>query len=145
MPYWEIFAPENAYTPEDREQLSERITSLYVDYANLPKFYVVILFQDVPENTMYVGGKAATNFVRIRVNHVARQMVDPELRFTCMEVIGEKLAPFVKDRGYDWEIHIDESPMDLWRTQGLVPPPPESDVEKLWAKENRAIPHEVAS
>ena len=40
-----------------------------------------------------------------------------------MTVAEEKLAPFIKERGYDWEIHIDETPMDLWRTQGLVPPP----------------------
>jgi hypothetical protein len=56
----------------------------------------------------------------------------------------EKLAPFIKERGYDWEIHIDETPMDLWRTQALVPPP-ESDMEKLWAKENRPIPYDVAA
>ena len=30
MPYWEIFTPENAFTPEDKEQLSEAITSIYV-------------------------------------------------------------------------------------------------------------------
>ncbi|GGS24396.1 hypothetical protein GCM10010269_73920 [Streptomyces humidus] len=145
MPYWEIFTPENAYTPEDKEQLAEAITSIYVDYANLPKFYVVVLFKDMPANTMYVGGKPADNFVRIRVDHIARQMDDPQMRFLCMEVIEEKLAPFVKERGYDWEVHIDETAMDLWRTQGLVPPPPESDMEKLWAKENRAVPYEGAS
>jgi hypothetical protein len=33
--------------------------------------------------------------------------------------------------------------MDLWRVQGLVPPPPESDIEKLWAKENRPVPYEL--
>jgi len=143
MPYWEIFTPENAFTPEDKEQLSERITSIYVDYANLPKFYVVVLFKDMPANTMYVGGKANNNFIRIRTDHIARQMDDPAVRKLCMEVIEEKLAPFVKDRGYDWEVHIDETPMDLWRTQGLVPPPPESDIEKLWAKENRPVPYEL--
>jgi phenylpyruvate tautomerase PptA (4-oxalocrotonate tautomerase family) len=143
MPYWEIFTPESAFTPEDKEQLSKRITSLYTDYAyDLPKFYVVVLFKDMPANTMYVGGKANNNFIRIRVDHIARQMDDPELRFLCMEVIEEKLAPFVKERGYDWEVHIDETPMDLWRVQGLVPPPPESDIEKLWARENQPVPYE---
>lgn len=36
------------------------------------------------------------------------------------KIIEEKLAPFVKERGYDWEVHIDETPMDLWRTHGLA-------------------------
>jgi hypothetical protein len=44
-----------------------------------------------------------------------------------------------KDRGSDWEWHFDETPIDLTRT------PPESDIEKLWAKENRPIPYEVAA
>ncbi|MEU2337253.1 tautomerase family protein [Streptomyces sp. NPDC006654] len=145
MPYWEIFTPENAYTPEDKQQLSEAITSIYTDYVNLPRFYVVVLFKDMPANTMYVGGRPADNFVRIRVDHIARQMDDPEMRAMCMAIIEEKLAPFVKERGYDWEVHIDETAMDLWRTQGLVPPPAESDMEKMWAKENRPIPYEASA
>jgi 4-oxalocrotonate tautomerase family enzyme len=145
MPYWEIFTPENAFTAEDKEQLSEAITSIYVDYVNLPPFYVVVLFKDMPANTMYVGGKAANNFVRVVVDHIARQMDTAEMRALCMTVIEQKLAPFVKDRGYDWEVHLDETPMDLWRTQGLVPPLPESDMEKLWARENRPIPYELAA
>ena len=145
MPYWEIFTPENAFTPEDKEQLSEAITSIYVDYVNLPRFYVVVLFKDMPKETMYVGGKANNNFVRIRLDHIARQMETAEVRALMMTVAEEKLAPFIKERGYDWEIHIDETPMDLWRTQGLVPPPAESDMEKLWAKENRPVPYDVAA
>jgi hypothetical protein len=35
--------------------------------------------------------------------------------------------------------------MDLWRVQGLMAPPAESDMERLWAKENRPIPYEVAA
>lgn len=144
MPLWQIFAPKDAFNDNDKEQLSQRITSVYVDYGKLPAFYVVIVFHEAPANTIYVGGKAANNFVRVLVDHVARQMDGAEVRAACMALIEEKLAPLVKDRGYDWEVHIDETPMDLWRTQGLVPPPPESDMEKLWAKENKPIPYEIA-
>jgi phenylpyruvate tautomerase PptA (4-oxalocrotonate tautomerase family) len=145
MPYWEIFAPENAFTPEDREQLSEAITSIYVDIVDVPKFYVVVLFKDMPGNSMYVGGKANNNFVRIRVDHIARNGGTAEERAGFMSIIEAKLAPFIKDRGHDWEIHIDETPLDLWRTQGLIPPPAFSDMEKLWAKENRPIPYELSA
>jgi phenylpyruvate tautomerase PptA (4-oxalocrotonate tautomerase family) len=144
MPFWEIFAPESAYTEADKEQLSEAITSIYADYAGLPEFYVVVIFNDKPAQSIYVGGKAANQFVRIRVDHIARQMDTAEVRAACMAIIEEKLAPFVKDRGFDWEVHIDETPMDLWRTQGLVPPLPGSEMEKLWAKENRPVPYEFA-
>jgi phenylpyruvate tautomerase PptA (4-oxalocrotonate tautomerase family) len=144
MPLWDIFIPENAYTEQDKEQLSEAITSIYVDYVNLPKFYVVVAFHEKPANSMYVGGKAANRYVRIRVDHFARQLDTAEERALCMAVIEEKLAPFVKDRGFNWEVHIDETPMDLWRVQGLVPPPPGSETDRLWAQQNKPFPYEMA-
>jgi phenylpyruvate tautomerase PptA (4-oxalocrotonate tautomerase family) len=144
MTCWEIFVPENAYTEKDKEQLSEAITSIYVDYARLPEFYIVVIFQEKPAQSIYVGGKAANNFVRIRIDHFSRQLDTAEERAACMAVIEEKLAPLVKERGFDWEIHIDETPMDLWRIQGLVPPLPGSEMEQAWAKQNRPIPYEVA-
>jgi phenylpyruvate tautomerase PptA (4-oxalocrotonate tautomerase family) len=144
MACWEIFAPENAYTAREQEQLSEAITSMYVNYAHLPKFYVVVIFHEKPTYSIYVGGKAVNNFVRIRIDHFARQLDTAEVRAACMAVIEEKLAPLVKERGFNWEVHIDETPMDLWRVQGLVPPLPGSEMEKTWAEENRPIPYELA-
>jgi len=145
MPYWEIFSPEDAFTTDDKEGLSAAITSIYVEHANLPPFYVVVLFKEMPPSSMYVGGKVNDNFVRIRVDHIARQMDDADLRAACMAVIEEKLAPFVRDRGFDWEVHIDETPKDLWRVQGLTPPPADSDAERLWAKENRPVPYDLVA
>lgn len=142
MPYWEIFTPENAYTDEDKEQLSKDITKVYVDFVNLPEFYVVIRFHEMPDNTMYVGGRPKNNFVRIVVDHIARQMDDPEYRKMAMGVFEATIAPYVKDRGFDWEIHFDETPIDLWRVQGLMAPPADSELEKLWAKENRPVPYD---
>jgi phenylpyruvate tautomerase PptA (4-oxalocrotonate tautomerase family) len=141
MPYWEIFTPENAFTDEDKQQLSASITDMYVQWVNLPRFYVVVRFHDMPANSMYVGGEPANNFVRVVIDHIARRMDDPEFRKLCMLAIEAALEPFVKDRGYDWEVHIDETPKDLWRTQGLIPPEGESDIERMWAKENRAVPY----
>lgn len=35
-----------------------------------------------------------------------------------VRTLDELIAPFVKDRGYEWEISIDETPFDLWSLQG---------------------------
>jgi len=43
----------------------------------------------------------------------------------------------VRERGYRWEIHIDETPFDFWTIQGMKPPPPDSEAEKRWVKEDR--------
>jgi phenylpyruvate tautomerase PptA (4-oxalocrotonate tautomerase family) len=144
MPLWQVFTPENAYTDEDKEALAESITSMYTDFVNLPKFYVVVIFEPLPANSIYVGGKPANNFVRIFVDHIARRIDgQPELQALCMQLIESKIAPWVRDRGYDWEVHVDETPPALWRTQGLVPPAAGSDGERLWAEKNRAVPYEL--
>lgn len=145
MPYWEIFTPEGAYNAEDKQQFSTAITNACVEFVDIPAFYVVVRFHEYAADEMYVGGRAKDNFVRVVVDTIARQMETPEIRAAVMAFIEETMVPFVKDRGYDWEIHLDETPMDLWRVQGLIAPPAYSDMEKLWAKENRPIPYEVAA
>lgn len=61
-----------------------------------------------------------------------------------MKPIDEIIAPYVKDRGYDWQVSIDETPFDLWSLQGETPPPFESVAEKRWVKENKASPYTLA-
>ncbi|MFB7113044.1 tautomerase family protein [Streptomyces sp. NPDC056190] len=39
------------------------------------------------------------------------------------------------------EFHVDETPRDLWMTDGIAPPPPGSEAEKLWVQENRPVPY----
>jgi phenylpyruvate tautomerase PptA (4-oxalocrotonate tautomerase family) len=138
MPLWKIYHPVNAYTSADKQQLAERITNLY---RSLPKFYVGVVFQEVPKDAFYIGGKPVDNFVRIWVDHIARTLPTPEAKVHWLKISNEAIAPFVKDRGYDWEFHIDETPFDLWSIQGLKPPPVNSDVEKRWVLENRPIPY----
>lgn len=37
----------------------------------------------------------------------------------------------------DYELHVVESPRELWRINGLVPPPSRSDEERVWMEENK--------
>jgi hypothetical protein len=58
-----------------------------------------------------------------------------------MRTVDQVIAPFVKAKGYDWEVSIDETPFDLWSLQGEIPPPFESVGEKRWVNENKASPY----
>jgi hypothetical protein len=66
------------------------------------------------------------------------------MREWWVRTLDELIAPFVKDRGHDWEISIDETPFDLWSLQGEIPPPFESAAEKRWIEENKASPYTSA-
>ncbi len=141
MPLWRIYTPVGAYSAEDKKALSSALMSVYVD-AGLPKFYVNVLFHEVAEDNFYIGGEPRRNFVRLVAEHIARHLATTELRRNAMALFEAKIAPFVKDRGYDWEMHVNETPFDLWQVQGLVPPLAESEGEKLWVQGNQPVPYE---
>ncbi|KIX99742.1 uncharacterized protein Z520_04378 [Fonsecaea multimorphosa CBS 102226] len=148
MPLWRIFSHPSIFTASQREGISKAITDLYVS-RGLPPFYVVVIFIDVDEKGFFVGGESKNNFVRIVVEQIARAMVSPETeegrktRKAWMDRINGLLKPYIIDRAeLEWELHIAETPRDLWRTQGLDPPPANSDVEKLWLEKNKAIPYQ---
>jgi phenylpyruvate tautomerase PptA (4-oxalocrotonate tautomerase family) len=134
MPLWKIYHPVGAFSPEDKQQLSRRITELY---SRLPKFYVGVVFQEVAPESFYVGGEPMERFVRIWIDHIARTLPTAELRKWWIGQCDAALAPFVRDRGFAWEFHIDETPFELWSIQGFRPPPADSDDEKRWIEENR--------
>ena len=108
-------------------------------YPILPKFYVGIVFHELDGSSFFIGGKPVDRFVRISVDHIARQFPNDESRARWLTKANATLEPFTTGRGYDWEIHIDETPPSLWLIQGMRPPPPNSDLEKRWIAENRPV------
>ncbi|KPI37247.1 uncharacterized protein AB675_1455 [Cyphellophora attinorum] len=139
MPLWRVFSHPSTFTPAQREALSTDITSIYTR-GGLPAFYVNVIFIDVPETAVYVGGKPRTNFVRFVVEHIARNFQSTEHMKGFMDRAEAKLKPYVADRGnLDWEIHVSETPRPLWRIQGLEPPPANSEAEKEWFMKDRAL------
>lgn len=94
---------------------------------------------------MYVGGETRTNFVRIAIEQIARVMPDPnteagaKARKGWMDKINAALKPHIMDRPeLHWEHHIYETPRDLWRIQGIDPPPAGSEEEEAWRRTNKA-------
>ena len=135
MPLWKIYQPEGAFTVEDKKAIAERITRIY---RMLPAFYVGVVFQDVPKASFYVGGEPADDFVRIWVDHIARQFKDEEVKGQFLAAVNKVLAPFISERGLRWEMHVDETPFSLWTIQGLRPPLPDTEAEQKWRAENKA-------
>lgn len=140
MPLWNVHHPAGVYTEEEKQDFVERVTSIY-ESGGLPRFYVAVLFHEVGPETCYVGGEEAGDFVRITVAHLARHFEAPEDRARIRRKLNDAIEPFAAGKNMRWEFHVEETPPDLWMINGLVPPPPRSEAEKLWVKENRAIPY----
>ena len=140
MPLWNVYHPAGAYTEQEKREFAGRVTSSY-ESRGLPRFYVVTLFHEVDRGSFYVGGEPVDDVVRITIDHLARHFDNPAMRESSRQRISALIEPFTAGKGLRWEFHVDETPRDLWIINGLVPPPSDSDAEKLWARENRAIPY----
>lgn len=143
MPLWKIYHPVGAFTADEKKAMAERVTEVYASIP-IPKFYVVLIFEEVAQNSCFVGGEPHQNFIRFKIDQIARTVPGPVLREWWVRTLDTVLAPFVKERGFDWEVSIDETPCDLWSLQGEPAPPFESVAEKRWVKDNRASPYTLA-
>ncbi|WP_280506365.1 tautomerase family protein [Nocardia farcinica] len=83
----------------------------------------------------------ADSTVRVVVEHLARQLEDPDMRRIMTEKLDTVMAPFTHDRGLHCEFHVDETPRDLWMIGGLHPPPAGSAAEKQWVAAGKPVPY----
>lgn len=138
MPLWTIYHTENALSDTDKAELAEKLTDIYARV--MPRFYVGIVYQEIKANNFFIGGEPARNFVRIAIEHIARSFPGVEASRGFIDRVNKVLAPYVADRGYDWEFHIDETPFDYWSINGHYPPRAGTEDEKRWKAENRPSP-----
>ena len=75
MPLHRLYQPKGTFSPEDKKAIAEAITKVY---SVLPKFYVVVVFVDVDEDSFFIGGKPNNKFVRVVSQHLARERKTPE-------------------------------------------------------------------
>jgi len=67
---------------------------------------------------------------------------DAGRRARFLDRIDSVLTPFLQSKKLDWEYSIVDGIREEWRINGLAPPPPDSEGEKLWAAEGRPLPYE---
>lgn len=61
-----------------------------------------------------------------------------------MDKVDQVLGPRFGAKGMSWEYFIQETPVDLWRINGRVPPEMGSEMERVWARENKPVEVEGA-
>jgi hypothetical protein len=63
--------------------------------------------------------------VRISIDRIAGRTL-PEDREKMLNFLNGHIDPFVADRGFEWELHIDETSPEPCEIQGMSAPPPGS-------------------
>ena len=153
MPLWQLFVPEDAYTEDEKLDLGDRITNIYSDNFDLPRFYTTVIFHDLKPASFLVGGEKRGKFVQVVIVHAARTagqiaerlgVSEADVNNVFLKLAHEALDPYVPGRGYESELHVENVPHETWNIDGMEPPPPWSEVEKKWARDNRSSPYTAA-
>lgn len=165
MPHWQIYHTPDAFQDDaHKHALTKAITSHYTrEGVAMPAFYVVVDFIQVPHSSHFVGGEQASSrgkpFIRIAIAHIHINLPKDETVYKSVtDDIDRLIKPYIEDKGYDWEYHIEETERLLWKINGLAPPEVrlsarcvmvwsctnviqwKSEDEKVWRHESRAVP-----
>ncbi|KAJ3715414.1 putative oxalocrotonate tautomerase enzyme-domain-containing protein [Lentinula raphanica] len=112
MPFHRFYCTANLYTKAEKQAIARSITDLYAKVP-VPRFYVVINFIEVGEDDYYVSGEPAGRFVRIHVQHLARNLQTFEEKREFMERYEKVLEPFTKGKCIDWEVQVSNEDVSL--------------------------------
>jgi phenylpyruvate tautomerase PptA (4-oxalocrotonate tautomerase family) len=108
MPLWRIFAHPSAYTAQDKVAIAKAITSNYTRPGlELPAFYVDVIFITVEEGNLFVGGEARKDFVRVSVEHIARNIASKEQKKAVMERFNQVCACSLHFGSCDFTVEVD--------------------------------------
>ncbi|KAJ5377090.1 hypothetical protein N7509_013976 [Penicillium cosmopolitanum] len=147
MPLWQIYHPGGTFEDAASKQaLSQDITKMYTGIG-LPAIYVVAQFIQQSESDVWVGGKQKTDkpFIRVVITQIAVRLPNDDAAYQRNTTkIDQLLKPHVADRGYDWEYHVVETERRLWKINGMIPPPRNSEAEHKWFTENWPVSYEGA-
>jgi len=86
-----------ACSAQDKKKFAEQVTAMY-SRIPIPKFYVVMIFEEVVADSVYVGGVSYGKFVRLKLEHMARTLPGPVVREWWVKTVDQLIAPYVKDR-----------------------------------------------
>lgn len=142
MPLWQIYHPMDAFSDADKQAIANHVTGMYESF--LPRFYVNVFFHTLPKASFYIGGEPTDDFVRVTVDHIARSITDADKQQQFLKGCARLLAPYVAGRGLRWELHVDDTPFELWTINGYKPPLPNTPAELRWRNENRPSAYEQA-
>ncbi|QUQ72412.1 Putative oxalocrotonate tautomerase enzyme [Kutzneria sp. CA-103260] len=138
MPMWTVYIPEGKFSFDDRQAIATRITDHYAKVMGFPRFWVSVAFHEQPLGGLFQGGEPADNFVRIWIDHAIRRG-SPEQYERFLTGMWEALGEWIRDRGFELEVHGDETPIAFWQIDGITPPrDPQSEDWKRWQLENKA-------
>ncbi|KAH9828040.1 putative oxalocrotonate tautomerase [Teratosphaeria destructans] len=145
MPLWNIYHPSTTFTtPPEKDLFVADILAYYHSQGTLPAFYVVVNFHPMPAGTMYRGStpvsEQETPFIRITISHLAASRRDfPEGvgAARMRRGVDEACRRSIVEKGWGWEYHVMEDERDLWKIDGVIPPPFRGEVERKWREEDK--------
>ena len=152
MPVWDFNLTAGALSASEKFSLVQSITKIYTDIG-LPAFYVQVRFHSASPSSLFFGGTDTSDLILdsltgeqkyagIQIVHVARTMDSEEVKERFLRSVDRVLDPVFKGKGWHWEYFVTEADRALWKINGMKPPLPGEEGEKLWKE--KGIPVDLA-
>ena len=113
----------------EKDNLAKAITRIY-SRVGMPASYVQVRFTQDGLGDVFVGRDAKAKHAVVQIYHIARKLPSEEVQVRFPSKADEVLNPVFGTKGVDWECWITKSLRELWKTNGIVPPPMGTEVEK---------------
>lgn len=140
MPKWVFHHTTGVFTAEEKQHVAREMTKTYTR-VGLPAFYYRAHFVKLQPDSIYAGGETPA-LTTLSIFHIARSFDNQEIQGMFYKGLDDILRPILKPKGVEWEIGVYEARRELWRVNGLIPPPTGSEMEKKWFAENRVTDEE---
>ncbi|KAK0105517.1 hypothetical protein ONS95_004122 [Cadophora gregata] len=142
MPILKLYTSPGQLTDEEKQELATVLTAGYT--KSMPAFFVNIMFHELPATSFFLGGKPTSGtFIRFTAEHIAIHFNEDVARSNrYLDWVGKIFKERFEHRGWTWEVSVTESRRELWRIQGLVPPPQGSEGMRVWMEGEKAVPWE---
>ncbi|KAJ9311489.1 hypothetical protein DTO271D3_8207 [Paecilomyces variotii] len=121
MPLWVFTHTPNTFSPEDKRELADQITTVY-RRTGLPGFCVNVQFSELSPHDIYSGGPRPARFTTISIYHAAGSFQNVAERNRFLNQVDWVLTPLLKSKDIGWEYFIQEQPRESWKIDGNIPP-----------------------
>lgn len=127
MPTYQVFVNQGKLTPSQKQAVAVAITDSHVGKTGAPRYYVQVIFNDVPDDNRYVAGKRFGKHMWIRGDvRIRTPEQNKELMLDMVDRVHEASG---FDRNFIWCDLCPIEPTSIVKFGTVFPP---AGAEKAW-------------
>lgn len=131
MPAYTVTAPSSQLSPAQKQRLAMEITRVHCEVTGAPRFFVQVIFNDVPEGNYFRGGRVLEGTDNVYVHGRIRAGRDSETKERLLVDLMKAVADAAEIDPASLQIYLVEVPARQIVEFGSILPLP-GEEEAWW-------------